>query len=160
LLKEADMIATQTFLGRLEAAEARTRSRRIARHAPTAARILVGLPFFVSGLNGFLNFLPQPTTPLPAGAGAFLVALVNTGYMLPLIMATQLVVGALLLSNRFVPLALVLIAPFLVNSLAFHIVLEPSGRGIAAVFSALVVYVAWGYRDAYRSMLVMRAQPA
>lgn len=130
-----------------------------ARYLPAAGRVLMGLPFFVSGLNGFVNFLPQPSAPLPEGAVAFAGALMKTGYMLPLIMGTQLVVGALLLSNRFVPLALALIAPFIVNSVAFHLFLEPSGRGIAAVFLALEVYLAWTYREAYRPMLAMRVEP-
>jgi uncharacterized membrane protein YphA (DoxX/SURF4 family) len=137
-------------------AEARN-GTSFARHLPTAARVVMGLPFFVSGLNGFLNFLPQPSTPLPAGAVAFAGALLATGYMFPLIMGTQLIVGTLLLSNRFVPLALALIAPFIVNSIAFHVFLERSGLGIAVGFLAVEVYLAWAYRGAFRTMLALRA---
>jgi hypothetical protein len=64
----------------------------------------MGLVFFVFGLNGFFHFIPLSAPPAPAGA--FFGALSLTGYMLPLVMGTQLVVGTLLLSNRFVPLAL------------------------------------------------------
>src|SRR5512141_1582978 len=99
---------------------------KIVELLPAGGRVLLGVLFFVSGLNGFLNFLPQPSVTLPAGAAAFSSALLNTGYMFPLIMATQLIVGTLLLVNRFVPLALALLAPFVVNSIAFHIFLEPS----------------------------------
>ena len=125
---------------------------------PAGARALLGLLFFVSGLNGFLNFLPQPSTPLPAGATAFAGALMNTGYMFPLIMATQLLVGTLLLLNRFVPLALALLAPFIVNSIAFHIFLEPSGRPMALIVLAFELYLAWTYRRAFRPMLAARAR--
>jgi len=135
------------------------RAKSLARHLPTVARILMGLPFFVRGLNGFLNFLPQPSMVLPEGAAAFADALMKTGYMMPLIFGTQLIVGALLLANRFVPLALALIAPFLVNALAFHLLLEPSGRPIVLAFLALEIYLAWTYRKAYRSMLAMRVSP-
>jgi uncharacterized membrane protein YphA (DoxX/SURF4 family) len=135
------------------------RAKSLARHLPTVARILMGLPFFVSGLNGFLNFLPQPSMVLPEGAAAFAAALMKTGYTMPLIFGTQLIVGALLLANRFVPLALALIAPFLVNALAFHLFLEPSGRAIVLAFLALEIYLAWTYRKAYRSMLAMRVTP-
>src|SRR5437870_3990186 len=100
--------------GAAVAAPRRT-AKSITRYFPAIARVVIGLPFLIVGLNGLLNFLPQPTTPMPEGAGAFLGALMKTGYMIPLISATQLVVGALLLSNRFVPLALALIAPFFVN---------------------------------------------
>jgi hypothetical protein len=129
------------------------------RRAPTIARILMGLPLIVFGLNGFLNFIPQPATPLAEGAAAFATALMNSGYMMQLIGATQLIVGVLLVANRFVPLALALFAPFMVNSIAFHLRLEHTGLPMAAVFLALEIYLAWVYRNAYRPMLAMRAAP-
>ncbi|MGH6820944.1 MAG: hypothetical protein ACREDU_08815, partial [Methylocella sp.] len=62
------------------------KAKSFARHLPTIGRVLMGLLFFVTGLNGFLNFLPQPSTPMPEGAVAFVGALLKTGYMFPLIM--------------------------------------------------------------------------
>jgi hypothetical protein len=79
--------------------------------------------------------------------------------MMHLIGGTQAIVGALLLANRFVPLALALIAPFLVNSIAFHTFLEPSGRPMAIIFSALELYLVWKYRAAFRPMLAARVTP-
>ena len=134
--------------------------KSFTRHFPTVARLLMGLPLVVFGLNGFLNFIPQPTTPLPEGAAAFAGALVKSGYMMQLIGATQLIVGVLLVLNRFVPLALALFAPFIVNSIAFHLCLEHSGLPMAAVFLVLEIYLAWAYRNAYRPMLAMRAAPS
>jgi uncharacterized membrane protein YphA (DoxX/SURF4 family) len=125
----------------------------LARHLPTVARILMGLIFFVFGLNGFLHFIPQPN--MPEGAGAFFGALLQTHYMLPLLFGTQTLVGALLLVNRFVPLALVLIAPVIVNIVAFHLFVAPSGLAIALV----VLVLAWSYRGVYLPMLVPRAKP-
>jgi hypothetical protein len=128
-----------------------------AKHTiPVVARILMGLPLVVFGLNGFFNFLPQPATPLPPGAAAFVGALMKSGYMLQLIGATQLIVGVLLLSNRFIPLALALFAPFIVNSIAFHVFLQPGGLPMAAVFLVLEIYLAWIYRQAFRPMLAAR----
>lgn len=134
-------------------------TRSFTRHFPVIARLLMGLPLLVFGLNGFLNFIPPPPTPLPAGAAAFAGALVNSGYMMQLIGTTQFVVGAMLVSNRFVPLAVALFAPFIVNSIAFHAFLEPSGLPMAAVFLALELYLAWAYRPAYRAMLAARVTP-
>ena len=94
--------------------------KTFTRFAPALARILMGLPLVVFGLNGFLNFIPPPATPPPADAAAFAGVLMKSGYMMKIIGATQLIVGILLLSNCFVPLALVLFAPFMVNSIAFH----------------------------------------
>jgi uncharacterized membrane protein YphA (DoxX/SURF4 family) len=131
-------------------------TKSFTRHLPTVARLLMGLPLIVFGLNGFFNFIPQPTTPLAEGAAAFAGALMKSGYMMQLIGGTQLIVGVLLVLNRFVPLALALFAPFMVNSIAFHVFLEHSGLPMAAVFLALEVYLAWIYRNAYRPMLAMR----
>lgn len=127
--------------------------RSILRHAPTVARVLTGLLFTVTGLNGFLDFLPQPKDPMPSGALAFAGAMMATGYLFPLVMGTQLVTGLLLLANRFVPLALALLAPVVVNIVAFHLFLAPSGLGPALVVLALELYLAWTCRAAYRPML-------
>ncbi len=130
----------------------------IERFAPTTVRLLLGVLFFVFGLNGFLGLIPQP--PHPESAGAFLGALAATGYMFPLIKGTEVVAGALLLSNRFVPLALVLLAPVIVNIVAFHAALDPAGLPVAFVALALELGAAWLYRDAYRSVLAARTTRA
>ena len=129
------------------------------RYLPATARVLMGLGFFVFGLNGFLHFIPEPKTPMPEGAGAFAGAMMKTGYMFQMVAGTQLLVGVLLLLNRFVPLALVLIMPILVNIIAFHIFLAPSGAVPGAVLMALELYLAWAYRSYYRLVLVARAKP-
>jgi hypothetical protein len=123
---------------------------------PGAARLVLGLAFAVFGLNGFLHFLPTPSGT-PEAALAFGGALARTGYMFPLIKGTEVVVGALLLSNLFVPLSLALIAPVIVNIVAFHAALAPSGVGLGLVLLALELYLAWTYRAAFRPMLAARA---
>ena len=128
----------------------RGHEKSFARHFPTAARVLMGFVFFASGLAGLLNLTP-PATGIAEGAAAFADALMKTGYMMPLIFGTQFIVGTLLLANRFVPLALALIAPFMVNSLAFHAFLERTGLPIALPVLALLIYLAWTYRKAYRT---------
>lgn len=123
---------------------------------PTTGRILLGLLFFVTGLNGFLNFLPQPKGGMPEAAAALAGALMKSRYLFPLVMGTQLVSGILLLVNRFVPLALTLLAPVVVNILAFHAFLAPQGLGIAIAVVVLEIYLAWTYRKAFKPMLVAR----
>jgi uncharacterized membrane protein YphA (DoxX/SURF4 family) len=132
-------------------------TKPIARYLPTFGRIVMGAIFFLFGLDGFLHVLPQPSGPIPSGAMAFGGALMNSGYMFPLIKGTEVLAGALLLSNRFVPLALVLIAPVVVNIFAFHAFLDPSGVGLASVILALEILLAWRYRNVYRPMLSMGA---
>lgn len=123
------------------------------------ARYVLGLPLLVFGLNMFFNFIPQPKMELPPGAVAFSTALMNSGYMMPMIGVTFLLVGVMLVTNRFVPLALALFAPFMVNSVLFHIFLEHSGLPMSLVFLALELFLAWSYRSAYRSMLTARVVP-
>jgi uncharacterized membrane protein YphA (DoxX/SURF4 family) len=133
-----------------------SRPGNVGRYLTATGRILFGLMFSISGLNGFFNFLPQPTTPLPEGAMAFAGALMATGYMMPLIFGTHLIAGVMLLTNRFAALALVLLAPFIVNSVAFHIFLEPSGRVMAGIVLAIELALAWAYRGAYRPLLTAK----
>lgn len=131
-------------------------SDAIRQKLPAVARILLGLVFLVFGLNGFLSFLPMP--PLPESAGAFMGALAATGYMLPLIKGTEVVAGLLLLSGRFVPLALVLLAPIIVNIAFFHAVLAPNPVTVVLLL-ALELYLAWAYRDAFRGVLHAQTRP-
>lgn len=109
------------------------------------ARILLGLIFFVFGLNGFFQFIPVP--PMPEAAGAFMGALANSGYMIYLIKTVEVVGGALLLSGFFVPLALLILAPGLYNIILFHAFLAPSGLPLAitmVLLHSFLVYMNWG----------------
>ena len=132
-------------------------TKPFARYAAATARILLGLVFFVSGLNGFFNFIPPPSTPMPDRAMAFIGAIMGAGYMLPLLAGTQALAGAMLLANRFVALALVLLAPVIVNIVAFHVFLAPGGRAIAFAVLALEVFLAWVHRAAFQGMLSPRS---
>jgi uncharacterized membrane protein YphA (DoxX/SURF4 family) len=113
------------------------------------ARILLGLVFMVFGLNGFLHFMPNPP-PMPA-AGAFFGALFATGYMFTLIFGTQVLGGALLLLGVAVPFALVILAPVIVNIIAFHLFLSPVPVQLVIAFTVAVLeaILAWHYRRAF-----------
>jgi uncharacterized membrane protein YphA (DoxX/SURF4 family) len=89
----------------------------------TVIRILLGLIFTVFGLNGFLHFIPME--PLPQPATDFFGALAATAYMIRLIFFGQLIGGVLLLTGVAVPLALVILAPIVVNILFFSSVSGP-----------------------------------
>jgi uncharacterized membrane protein YphA (DoxX/SURF4 family) len=126
--------------------------RRVSRYLVTAARVALGLLFVVFGLNGFFNFLPPPSGPVPQGAMEFAGALMKTGYMFPLIKGTEVLAGALLLTNLWVPLALILLAPVLVNIVAFHAFLVPDGTGLALALVAIELILAWTHRKAFRPL--------
>jgi putative oxidoreductase len=117
--------------------------------AITVARILLGLVFFVFGLNGFLHFIPNPPPAQPAAN--FFGALFATGYMIPLIFATQLLGGVLLLIGVAVPFALTILAPLIVNIIGFHLFLSPEPGQIvtALVVVLLELFLVWQYREAF-----------
>jgi uncharacterized membrane protein YphA (DoxX/SURF4 family) len=121
---------------------------------PTAARLFLGLVFTVFGLNFFLHFLPMPAPP--PQAGALEGALFASGYLFPLLKVTEVVTGLLLLGGLFVPLALALLAPVIVNIVAFHLFLAPAGLPIPLAILAAEIYLAWTYRAAFAPMLHLR----
>jgi uncharacterized membrane protein YphA (DoxX/SURF4 family) len=128
--------------------------KTLAHKLPVAARIVLGLVFFVFGLNGFLHFLPQP--PMAAAPAAFMGALHATGYMLVLLKATEVLGGLLLLSGLFVPLALTLLAPVIVNIVAFHLFLAPGNYPVVALVLAAELFLAWTERTAFAPLLRAR----
>ncbi|MEL6544004.1 MAG: DoxX family protein [Myxococcota bacterium] len=118
------------------------------------ARLILGLIFFVFGLNGFLGFIEIP--PLPEAAGAFLGALSATGYLFPLVKGLEVLAGLALLAGVFVPLSLLVLAPIVVNIVAFHAVLAPDGMFVPVLTLVLGIVVAWGYRSAFAPLFEPR----
>ena len=118
------------------------------------ARILLGLAFVVFGLNGFLNFLNMG--PLPSGlAGQFILALAQSHYYW-VVAGLQVIGGALLLINRFVPLGLVLLGPVIVNILLYHLFLNPSGIVMAIVVTILWFIVFYWHRQYFSGIFVQK----
>jgi putative oxidoreductase len=130
---------------------------RLARSLPTIARLGLGLVFFVFGLNGFLHFLPTP--PPSARALPFVGGLLGAGYFFPLLKSLEVAAGFALLANRFVPLALAVLAPIIVNIAAFHLFLSPGNYPVVAFILAAELYLAWSNRGAYAPMLAARPLP-
>lgn len=119
------------------------------------ARLLLGILFVVFGLNGFLNFINMG--PLPSGlAGQFILALVLSHYFW-VVAALQVIGGVLLLVNRYVPLALVLLGPVIVNILLYHIFMLPAGVVLALVATILWFIVFYSYRQYFSGIFVQRA---
>jgi putative oxidoreductase len=113
------------------------------KYAIIIARVLLGLVFVVFGSNAFLHFIPMP--PMQGQAGAFIGALINSGYIYPIALL-QVIGGLLLLIGRFIPLGLTLLGPVIVNIMLYHIFLDPSGLPMAIVISILALFLLWVYR--------------
>jgi putative oxidoreductase len=121
------------------------------------ARVLLGLMFTVFGANGFLFFIPAP--PIPGLAGEFM-RVVFTSHYLWLISGVQLIAGVLLLIDRYVPIALIMLAAMLVNIWTFHITISQSGYGMPIVPTVLWLIVAVSERRAFAPLLAAKTQPA
>ncbi len=118
------------------------------------ARLLLGLIFVVIGLNGFLNFLSMGLMPTGL-AGQFIGALLLSHYYW-VVAVLQIAGGLLLLANRFVPLALVLLGPVIANIICYHVFLNHSGAGFAAVVTVLWLIVFYGKRQYFSGIFVQR----
>jgi putative oxidoreductase len=120
------------------------------------ARILLGLVFLVFGLNAFLHFIPMG--PMPTGlALQFVTALMESHYV-HFVAAIQVLGGALLLVNRYVPLGLTLLGPVIVNILLFHILLNHTGLGLAIVVAMLWCIVAYRERQYFSGLFVQKTE--
>jgi len=120
------------------------------------ARYLLGLMFLVFGSNMFLHFIPMG--PMPAGvAGQFSAALFASHYFY-VVGAIMVVSAILFLVNRYVPLALVLLGPVLVNILLFHILMAPKGIATGAFATLLWLLTAYRVRSAFRGLFQQRVK--
>jgi putative oxidoreductase len=129
----------------------------IMKTASVIARYLAGVIFLVFGLNGFLNFIPMPP---PGGiAGQFMGALYASHYLW-VIFAFQVVAAVLLLGNRYVPLAVAVLAPVIVNILVFHALMAPSGLPLALFVAVLWVVIFVDVRPAFAGLFQSRSQAA
>ncbi len=133
--------------------------KSFTRFFPHIARILLGLAFFAAGLMGLIMMITKQPDSSPENLKAINAALATAGYMY-VSMVTMLVVGALLLVNRFVPLALALAAPILGGILTYHIATSPGMIIPGAILSLLELFLAYSYRNAYRPMLAAKVAPS
>src|SRR5206468_12307243 len=117
------------------------------------ARVLLGFIFLVFGLNGFLHFIPS--SPPSGTAGQFVGALFVSHYLVPIFLL-QVISAVLLLVNRYVPLALTLLAPIIVNILLIHILMLPSGMPLALVVTVLWIVVFLSVRSAFAGLWQQR----
>lgn len=109
---------------------------------PLIARILLGLIFFVFGLIGLLNLIPPPPN-LPERLQTFNEGMAASGYLMTLVKGTETLYGLMLLTGYFVPLALVMLAPIVLNIFFVHAFMAPEGLPIPIVAGSLLIYLAF-----------------
>jgi putative oxidoreductase len=123
------------------------------RIASVIARYLAGMIFLVMGLNGFLNFIPFPP---PGGIAAQFMGALYASHYLWVIFAFQVIAGVLLLADRYVPLAVAVLAPVIVNILTFHALMAPSGLPLALFVAILWAAIFSDVRPAFSGLFQSR----
>ncbi len=121
------------------------------------ARILLGVIFLVFGLNGFLQFIKMPP---PTGVALQFMGALIASHEIAVIMLLQVIAAVLLLINRFVPLALLLLGPVIFNIVLFHAFMAPNGLPMALIVSVLWVLTAYGVRGVFVGFLRSRVERA
>jgi uncharacterized membrane protein YphA (DoxX/SURF4 family) len=121
---------------------------------PAIARVLLGLAFLVFGLNGFLNFMPAPKE-VPQDIMNVMTVLMQAGWM-KVVSGAEVIAAVMLLTNRFVPLGLALLAPIIVAIITFHIAMQPATIAPGVIVLVIELYLAWAYRAAFRPMLAAK----
>lgn len=119
------------------------------------ARIVLGLIYFVFGLNFFLQFLTTPPQASDA-AESFTTGLFLTGYFFPMLKGLEVILGLALLIGAFVPLTLVILMPISLNILLFHVFLTDNAI-LSIIMIVLQLYLAWMYRDYYKPLFRQKA---
>lgn len=123
----------------------------------TIPRIILGLIFVVLDLIALLGVVSMP--PPPEAGKVFMGGLMSSGYFYPLLKSTEIISGLMLLTNIAVPLALVFLAPIIVNIFLYHAFLDPSGLPLAIVLVALEIFLAVAYRHNYSLIFKIKNQP-
>lgn len=119
--------------------------------AMVIVRTLIGLLFLFASVAYFLNLVPQPE--MTGKMKLFTDGLAASGYLMPLVKTIELFCGIAFVAGRFVPLAVVLIAPIAVNILLVHVFLAPEGLPVAIPIFLGLLFLAYVYRKNYEPLL-------
>ena len=126
------------------------------RIAAIVVRILLGLLFLFASVVVLFNLVPQPE--LTGRVKVFNDGIAASGYLITLLKVTELVCSIALLTGRYVPLALVVLAPIIVNILFFHSFVAPEGLPIAIFAFIAAIFLAYVYRKSYTPLFVAKPQ--
>lgn len=123
--------------------------------ASLIARYLLGIIFVVFSLNMWLHFIPVPPPVEGSPAAAFMGAIYASGY-LTVVKVLELLGGILLLSGRFVNLALAILGPIVVNIALYHFFLVHGGYPMAILVSILAAIALAGRREFLKTLLAAK----
>jgi uncharacterized membrane protein YphA (DoxX/SURF4 family) len=121
----------------------------MTKFGPIITRVLLGFMFTAAALAGMMGKVPPPE---PEQAQLFMGILASSGLIF-LVKVTELLCGLALLAGRFVPLALLVLAPIVINIVFYHASLDPSGTVVGLVLLALWLTNAFFNREILAPLL-------
>ena len=116
----------------------------------TILRMLLGISLLIFGINKFIAFIP--IFDMAPAAANFMESLNSAGYVLYVVASLELLIGGLLLFKKWVPFALILLAPIVVNILLFHLFLDVSGVFVAVFMLTITGVLIYKYWKSYTSL--------
>jgi len=119
--------------------------------AMVIVRTLMGLLFLFASITYFFNLITPP--PMTGPIKTFNEGLAASGYFFTLLKITELVCGLLLVTGYFVPLAMVILSPIIVNILMVHTFLDRIGLPVAVFLVLANIFLAWYYRERFAGIL-------
>jgi hypothetical protein len=120
----------------------------------------MGLLFLFASVSYFLMVMGMfPMPPLEGPMKTYNEGLAASGYFFTLLKITELICAILLLTGRFVPLALVVLSPIIINIFFVHLFLDRTGLPVAIFLIAANIFLAYCYRDAFKPLLTSRYEP-
>ncbi|MDF1823556.1 MAG: hypothetical protein P1U68_02880 [Verrucomicrobiales bacterium] len=125
------------------------------KYIPTVARYLLGLIFVVFAANMWLKFIPVPPPEEGSLAAGFMGAIYMSGF-LTVVKVLELLGGILLLSGRFVNLALAVLGPIVVVIGLYHFLLVKGGYPMAIVLGLLALAALSGRRGFVKELLAQK----
>lgn len=114
-------------------------------------RILLGLMMVVFGLNKFLHFMPMPE--MSPSMGAFMGALMDTGYLMMVVAFLEIAGGVLLLINKKIAIALLLLFPVMINAFLAHLFLDPAGIGGSLIAVVMIIFLFFNNKKSFDPIL-------
>jgi putative oxidoreductase len=119
------------------------------------ARVLLGLLFLIFGINHFIPFIPHP--PMDGVALDYMMGLTKVGYFWPLLRGLEILIGISLLSGKFVPLALAVLAPISLHIFLFHAFVMVANLPLAIIILAMHIFLFVKYWNYYKQIFTMNS---
>ncbi len=126
--------------------------------AVTIVRSLVGALFIFASVTFLFKLITPPE--MTGNMKTFNEGLAASGYLMQLVKVTELICGIALLSNRFVPMALVILSPIIINIFFVHLLLDQSGLPVGIFLTVANGFLGYSYRDSFSGLFKAKTNPA